>query len=102
MIPRFLIAFVGAVAVTIGLFLFMNDVSDRMRLRDGTMYFKITDFIPAPDPGRQLPEAPTLPELRPNVPGLEYVGSGGAALEVEPSVELDPLEVDPDRADLAD
>ena len=79
MIARYLIAFSGAAGITLGLFFFMNDVSERMQMGDGTLYFKITDFIPAPDLGRQLPEAPVLPELRPGVIGLEYEGDAAEA-----------------------
>ena len=79
MIVRYLIAFSGAAGVTLGLLFFMNDVSERMEVGDGTLYFKITNFIPAPDPGRQLPEAPVLPELRPGAVGLEYEGDAAKA-----------------------
>ena len=90
MIVRYLIAFSGAAGITLGLFFFMNDVSERMQVGDGTLYFKITDFIPAPDPGRQLPEAPALPELRPGVVGLEYEGDADKASVdfVPPAVEV--------------
>ena len=79
MIVRYLIAFSGAAGVTLGLLFFMNDVSERMEVGDGTLYFKITNFIPAPDLGRQLPEAPVLPELRPGAVGLEYEGDAAKA-----------------------
>jgi len=72
MIVRLLVAIFGAVAITIGLFLFMNDVSNRFVLRDSTQYFAITDFIRAPDRGRQLPEIPVVPEATPERPQLEF------------------------------
>lgn len=99
MIARYLIAFSGAAGITLGLFFFMNDVSERMQVGDGTLYFKITDFIPAPDPGRQLPETPVLPELRPGVVGLEYEGGmAKASVDFIPSdVEVATSTIEPDR-----
>ena len=99
MIARYLIAFSGAAGITLGLFFFMNDVSERMQVGDGTLYFKITDFIPAPDPGRQLPEAPVLPELRPGVVGLEYEGDAAkASVDFVPSaVEVEASTIESDQ-----
>ena len=92
MIVRYLTALFGAATVTLGLFLFMNDASERMQVGDGTLYFKIMEFIPAPDPGRQLPEAPALPELRPAITGLKYEGSVGAPIDFgPPAVEVGKL-----------
>ena len=71
MISRLIIAALGAVAVTIGLLLFMDDVTSRYLLRDTTQYFRITDYIPAPDRGRQLPNVPVVPESAPDRPELE-------------------------------
>ena len=100
MIARYLIAFSGAAGITLGLFFFMNDVSERMQVGDGTLYFKITDFIPAPDPGRQLPEAPVLPELRPGVVGLEYEGDAAkASVDFVPSaVEVGVAATEPNQS----
>ena len=71
MIPRLLLAAFGAAAITIGLLLFMDDVTSRYILRDPTQYFRITDYIPAPDRGRQLPDLPVVPESAPDRPRLE-------------------------------
>ena len=65
MIPRLLLAAFGAVAITVGLLLLMDDVTSRYILRDPTQYFRITDYIPAPDRGRQLPDVPVVPQLAP-------------------------------------
>lgn len=98
MIVRYLTALFGAATVTLGLFLFMNDVSERMQVGDGTLYFKITEFIPAPDPGRQLPEALVLPELRPVITGLEYEGSVGVSMDSGPSsVEVGKFGLEPNQ-----
>ncbi len=71
MISRLLMAVFGAVAITIGLLLFMDDVTSRYLLRDTTQYFRITDYFPAPDRGRQLPEIPIVPEAAPDRPQFE-------------------------------
>ena len=70
-----------------------------MQVGDGTLYFKITDFIPAPDLGRQLPEAPVLPELRPGVIGLEYEGDAAkASVDFVPSaVEVEASMIESDQ-----
>ena len=72
MISRLLFAALGAVAVTIGLLLLMDDVTSRYLLRDSTQYFRITDYIPAPDRGRQLPSVPVVPESAPDRPEFEH------------------------------
>ena len=71
MISRILLATLGAGAITIALFIFMNDVANRFVLRDPTQYFAITDYIRAPDRGRQLPDVPIIPEAAPDRPELE-------------------------------
>ena len=72
MIPRLLFAALGAIAVTIGLLLFMDDVTSRYLLRDSTQYFRITDYFPAPDRGRQLPDVPVVPQIAPDRPEFEH------------------------------
>jgi hypothetical protein len=71
MISRLLLAAFGAAAITIGLLLFMDDVTSRYLLRDSTQYFRITDYFPAPDRGRQLPDVPVVPESAPGRPEFE-------------------------------
>ncbi len=71
MIPRLLLAAFGAAAITIGLLFFMNDVTSKYLLRDTTQYFRITDYFPAPDRGRQLPDIPVIPETAPDRPQFE-------------------------------
>ena len=84
MISRLLIAAFGAVAVTIGLLLFMNDVSNRFVLGDPIKYFSITDYIAAPDLGRQLPSITVTPESAPNRPRLDFEDEGSLSTEVIP------------------
>ena len=72
MISRLLVAAIGGLVITIGLLLFMDDVTNRYLMRDATRYFRITDYIPAPDRGRQLPDVPVAPEAAPNRPEFDY------------------------------
>ena len=84
MISRILLATLGAGAITIGLFFFMNDVANRFVLRDPTQYFAITDFIRAPDRGRQLPDVPIIPEAAPDRPELEFEDEEALPEELAP------------------
>ena len=72
MIIRYLIATIGALAITLGLMFFMKDIAQRYVTRDPTRYFQITDFIPAPDRGRERVRPPSDPRLAPDVPDLEH------------------------------
>ena len=87
-IIRYMIAFIGAAAITIALLLFMNDLVGRIFLRDPTRYFTITDFIPAPDRGRQLPDAPPSPAVAPNAPVFDDESTEGVIVDA-PAVEVD-------------
>lgn len=96
MIKRLLIASLGALSITIGLFLFMDYAADRFVLRDATKYFTITDFIPAPDRGRQLPTVRTTVDMPPERPevDVDYEEAGDLALDLEPAtpeIEAVPL-----------
>ncbi len=88
MFSRVLLAVLGAVVITIGLLLLMDDVTSRYLLRDPTSYFRITDYIPAPDRGRQLPDIPVVPETAPQRPEAEYPED-----EEQPGGELPPWEL---------
>jgi hypothetical protein len=68
---RYAIAFIGAASITIAMLLFMNDLVNRFILRDPVQYFAIANFFPAPDRGRQLPDAPPSPLAAPIAPELE-------------------------------
>jgi hypothetical protein len=85
---RYAIAFIGAVSITIGLLLFMNDLIGRFFVREPIQYFSITDYIPAPDRGRQLPDAPPAPSAAPAAPELEFEPDEGVVMET-PVVEPD-------------
>ena len=64
---------------------------NRFVLRDPTQYFAITDFIRAPDLGRQLPDVPIIPEAAPDRPELELEDEGVLPVELvplEPEMEL--------------
>jgi hypothetical protein len=94
MILRYLIALVGALAITIGLFMFMDDIANRYVLRDPIRYFQIMDVIPAPDRGRQRVPAPADPRLAPEVPRLEMddepSGERPVTDPIGPDVSIEP------------
>ena len=73
LVVRFFLAFVGAFGITVAMLLFMNDLVSKFLERDPTRYFSITSFIPAPDPGRQLPDAPPAPAQAPEAPVVELI-----------------------------
>jgi hypothetical protein len=72
MVLRYVIAALGALAVTIGLMLFMSDVTQRYVTKDPIRYFQIMDVIYNPDRGRQRVQPPSDPRLAPEVPELEH------------------------------
>jgi len=85
---RYTIAIIGAALITIALLLFMNDLVNRFILRDPVKYFAITNFIPSPDRGRQLPDAPPRPVAAPDTPEFDYEDSEAMVLDL-PVVEVD-------------
>ena len=87
-IIRYAIAVIGAASITIALLLFMNDLVGRFLLEDPTRYFAITNYFPAPDRGRQLPDAPVSPAVAPDAPELDYESAENVVVEV-PVVEVD-------------
>ena len=91
MISRILLAMFGAGAITVVLLFFMNDMVNRFVLRDPPQYFAITDFIRAPDLGRQLPDVPIIPEVAPDRPELELMDEEALPIELvplEPEMEI--------------
>jgi hypothetical protein len=82
MLPRLVIALAGAIAVTLAMLWGMNAVTNLFRERDATRYFRVTDFIPAPD-GPRKPALPRTPEQAPESPGLEYERRGGPDVGVD-------------------
>lgn len=107
MIIRLLAAVLGAAAITIGLFLFMDDVANRFVLRDPTQYFAITDYIRAPDRGRQLPVVPVIPEAAPDRPLLDLDEEERLPMELErvlPAMEdlVPPEDRRPDLSETGD
>ncbi len=87
-IIRYVVAVIGAASITIALLLFMNDLVGRFLLEDPTRYFAITNYFPAPDRGRQLPDAPVSPAAAPDAPELDYESAEDVVVEV-PVVEID-------------
>ena len=87
-IIRYAIAVTGAASITIALLLMMNNLVGRFLLEDPTRYFAITNYFPAPDRGRQLPDAPVSPAVAPDAPELDYESAEDVVVEV-PVVEID-------------
>jgi len=69
MIYRVFFAVLGAIVVTTSLLLAMEKVTSVFRERDTTKYFRITDILERPDPGR--PERPASPRRLPAAPEAE-------------------------------
>jgi hypothetical protein len=90
MIVRYLIAVIGAVAITIGLLMFMMDVSHRYVTDDPIRYFQIMDFIPGPDRSGERIKPPSDPRLAPEVPELEHEPLQGVPQPTDPGVTIDP------------
>lgn len=89
---RLLIACIGGAIITLSILLGMSGIAEKFRERDPTRYFRIVDFIPAPD-GWQRPEFtdPTLPPERAQLP---YDGSGAGFAVEAPSADLGAIELE--------
>jgi hypothetical protein len=88
MIIRYLIATLGALAITIGLLIFMKDVTTRYVNDDPIRYFRILDFIPGPDRGRERIQPPSDPRLAPSVPELEQEPLEAPRQQLDPSPDI--------------
>jgi hypothetical protein len=82
MISRILIALVGAFAITASLLLGMNEVAEKLRLRDGTKFFRINDVSIVPS-GRWRPDRPPIPDQPPERSAPELRPSADKAIELE-------------------
>jgi hypothetical protein len=71
MILRVFVALLGAIVVTGSLLLGMDALTSMFRERDGQRYFRITDILPRPEPGR--PERPAPAARQPSAPETETV-----------------------------
>jgi hypothetical protein len=98
---RYTVALVGALAITVAMLLFMNDLVSRFLERDAIRYFSITSYIPAPDLGRQLPDAPPAPAQAPDAPVVELfddldvvVEAPEVLIETAPPTRGQPLNLD--------
>ena len=88
LVVRYSLAILGAFGITVAMLLFMNDLVGRFMERDPTRYFSITSFIPAPDRGRQLPDAPRAPAQAPEAPVVELFDDLDVVVEA-PEVVID-------------
>lgn len=92
MIGRVLIATVGALVITAGLLLAMDSVTSLFENRSGERYFRISDVLPKPDPGR--PERPRAGTRAPELAGPE-------SSKPDPTVPIEtPTLLDSDRPQL--
>lgn len=80
MLTRIAIAAVGAVVITGGLLLSMDALTSLFENRSGERYFRITDVLPRPDPGR--PERPQPGQRQPDT-GIEEVSDPDATLPID-------------------
>jgi len=98
MIVRYLIAAIGALAITIGLLVFMSDMTNRYVMDDPIRYFRIMDVIIGPDRGRQRVRPPSDPRLAPDVPEVQFEPLQERPLlepEQEQELNLDPQIIQP-------
>ncbi len=86
---RLLIALVGAAVITSGMLLGMSEITHKFRDRDSTRYFRIVDFLPAPE-GRRRLRRPTQPDLPPERQDLRYERSITTLPIDRPAVHDDP------------
>jgi len=86
MIGRILIATTGALIVTAGLLLAMDSLTSLFEDESRERYFRITDVLPKPDPGR-----PDRPRAGVRAPDSVEIESGELAITVpiEAPAELD-------------
>ena len=97
MIARYLIAVIGALAITVGLLIFMSDMTNRYVMDDPIRYFQIMDVFIGPESRRRrrVP-APTDPRLAPDVPDLEFDPlEERPPLDPNETLNLDPQIIQP-------
>jgi hypothetical protein len=88
MIARVFIAVVGAIVVTGCLLLAMESLTTLFENERGERYFRITDILPKPDPGR--PERPQAARRPPNQPAPEVLTPDAAVpIEAPGAIELE-------------
>lgn len=99
MVFRLLTALVGALVITASLLLGMDALTSVFRERDAVRYFRITDILPSPEPGK--PERPAPVRRQPEIEQQD-VGSGATSLPVgdeappEPALSVAPAVIEPE------
>ncbi len=102
MLLRLLTAAAGALIVTGGLLLAMDNVTSLFENRPNERFFRITDILPRPDPGRPVrPSARPLPpetsELEPEETDAAIaiesplLPADGSRLSIQPELEVERL-----------
>ena len=97
MIVRYIIAIFGALAITVGLLVFMSDMTNRYVMEDPIRYFQIMDVFIGPESRRRrrVP-VPTDPRLAPDVPDLEFDPlEERPPLDPDETLNLDPQIIQP-------
>ena len=91
-VARIVIASIGGAIITVSILLGMSGIAEKFRERDPTRYFRIVEFIPAPD-GWRRPEFrdPTLPPERAQLP---YEGPRAAIPVDTPSADVGAIDAD--------
>lgn len=87
MILRVFLALIGAIVITSTLLLGMDTLTSMFRERDGQRYYRITDILPRPAPGR--PERPLPPPRRPDAP-LAEVELPASGLPADAPTDFEP------------
>jgi len=82
MIVRVVIAITGAIIVTSSLLLGMDSLTSLFENESGERYFRITDVLPKPEPGR--PQRPAAAARQPQRPEPEFLNPDTALPIVVP------------------
>ena len=90
MFARMVIAVVGAVVVTTCLLLIMDSATSAFRDRNLERFFRITDILPRPDPGR-----PVRPEGLGRQPAVPRPDSGASDVRIDIEAPVAPAAPDP-------
>jgi hypothetical protein len=99
---RLMLALIGGFAITVSLLLGMTEISESLRLRDPTKYFRISDITILPS-GRWRPSRPATPELPPARTAPELGSATPQSLDADtpdrpaaPAPGTAPLDIPPE------
>lgn len=98
MYTRLVVASAGAALITAAILLGMSEVAQRIRQRDPTRFFQITDIIPRPERGR--PTRPADAQLPPPRAAPEYSPEGEVSLDSRIELDAGAADLELDRPSL--